>query len=161
MRLVVFFLSIILSGPSFGQKPAVITGLWQGILIPANGNLQESAPFFIDIRAEGDKYLGLTREEIYGTEDYAIGKFQGQGIKDGIKFKHILYLTKSGSRMSWCKLEVSMTYNWTTGYLKGEYTSPFCRQKMGEIILHRSKATFSEEDRKILTHVYRDAMITT
>jgi OOP family OmpA-OmpF porin len=144
----------------FNQERTVFEGLWQGILIPNGGGLESSAPFYIQISDEKGKISGLSREEVYKTEFYAIGKFYGERDSNSIHFKHVVYQKKSGSsRTSWCKLESNLTYNKETAYLEGEYKSLDCRNKSGKIILFRSKASFSEEDRKILTHAARDQFV--
>ncbi len=160
MHFVTVLFFILISVFTSAQKPAVITGLWQGLLIPHDNQLDASAPYFLEIKADGDRYIGLSREEIYNTDFYAIGKLYGEGVPNGVKFKQVVFQKKSGTnRTNWCKIETELVFNKNTGYLEGDYKSPDCRQKVGRIVLHRSKATFSEEDRKILTHVARDQMV--
>lgn len=160
MRILVAFCLIVSSYTGFVQKESDLVGLWQGVLIPNGNQLESSAPFYIQIQKDGSRYAGLTREEVYNTDFYAIGKYYGDLEHKTFSFKHVVYQKKSGgSRINWCKLDAELTYNDSTGYLEGNYTSSDCRQKVGQIVLFRSQATFSEEERKILTHVARDQMV--
>lgn len=159
MRKVLLFISLCILSNGYAQK-VVIDGLWQGILIPASGDLKASAPFFMDVRDEGDRISGLTREEIYKTEHYAIGKFYGERDSLGFSFNHVVYNKKTGgSRTTWCKLEGDLKFDAKTGYLEGDFRSTDCRNKAGRIVLYRSKHSFSKDDKLIASHGSRDQLV--
>ena len=158
MRIVIF-ISILLA-PTLLFSQSDLDGLWQGILVKNGQNMSQSNPFFMEITTKGGKTSGRTREEIYKTEFYAIGK-QYSTIKDKtVDFKHVLYTKKQGnSRISWCKLKGTLVYNEKTGYLEGKYTSSDCRTNAGKLILYRTKNVFSEKKLSIASHSSRDELI--
>lgn len=137
-----------------------LDGLWQGILIKNGTTKAQSNPFFMEIETSDGKTSGRTREEIYKTKFYAVGKQYGSVKNNSVDFKHISYLKKEGnSRISWCKLKGTLTYDETTGYLKGNYTSLDCRRNAGQIILYRTKSKFSDDKSPIASHSSRDVLI--
>jgi outer membrane protein OmpA-like peptidoglycan-associated protein len=146
--------------PFLALSQSELDGLWQGIIIK-NGSTQAlSNPFFIELKTEKGKSSGRTREEIYKTDFFAIGKQYGTVKGNEVTFKQVTYSKKEGnSRITWCKLEGKLIYNEKTGYLEGNYTSSDCRQNAGEIILFRTKGTFSDDKRLIASHSSRDNLI--
>ncbi len=137
-----------------------LSGLWQGILIKTGQTTEQSNPFFLEINIENGKISGRTREEIYKTEFYAIGKQYGTIEGNRVDFKHVSYLKKNGnSRITWCKLNAILQYNSETGYLEGNYTSSDCRTHAGKLIMYRTKNTFSEDHLPIASHASRDGLI--
>lgn len=143
-----------------GLAQTDLSGLWQGILVKNGATNAQSNPFFLEIKIENAKISGRTREEIYKTDFFAIGKQYGTVTGNVITFKHVAYSKKQGnSKITWCKLEGNLTYNEKTGYLEGKYSSSDCRTNAGKIILFRSKATFSEDKAPIASQSTRDALI--
>ncbi len=158
MRIVLQFLFFFSFTGNFAQVS--LDGLWQGMLIK-NGSTQALAnPFFMEIQTVNGKTSGRTREEIYKTEYFGVGKQYGT-IKDNkFTFKQISYLKKEGnSRITWCKFAGDLTYNEKTGYLEGTYTSSDCKGNAGKIILYRTKNIFSADKSPIASHASRDLLI--
>ena len=157
MRILIFISIFLLPTLSFSQSD--LDGLWQGILVQNGKVMSQSNPFFMEIETKLGKSSGRTREEIYKTEFYAIGKQYGT-VKDKIvDFKHVSYTKKEGnSRISWCKLKGTLVYNSETGYLEGNYTSSDCRMNAGKVILFRTKNVFSDKS-SIASHSSRDGLI--
>ncbi len=158
MRTLLFFLALISTYVSIAQTD--LDGLWQGILIKNGSTEAKSNPFFLEIETSNGRSSGRTREEIYQTKYFAIGKQYGTVKGKTVEFKHVSYLKKEGnSRITWCKLKGTLVYNEETGYLEGKYTSSDCRQNAGKIILYRIKNKFSAEKAMIASHSSRDALI--
>jgi OmpA-OmpF porin, OOP family len=158
MRSLIFVLFIItvLSG----NAQTEFSGLWQGILVKNGTTQAESHPFFLEIKAENAKISGRTREELYKTEFYAVGKHTGTTKGNELTFKHVVYTKKQGnSKISWCKLQATLTYNEATGYLQGTYTSSDCRQNAGKITLYRTKNKFTDDYSPIASHASRDILL--
>ena len=157
MRILIFISIFLLPTLSYSQSD--LDGLWQGILTKNGKSISQSNPFFMEIETKSGKSSGRTREEIYKTEYFAIGKQYGTVKENSVDFKHVLYTKKEGnSRISWCKLKGTLVYNPETGYLEGKYTSSDCRTNAGTIILFRTKNVFSE-DASIASHSSRDGLI--
>ncbi len=137
-----------------------LSGLWQGILVQNGTTQAESHPFFLEVKKENGKISGRTREELYKTEFYGVGKHYGSIKGNELTFKHVVYTKKEGnSKITWCKLQGTLLYNETTGYLEGNYTSMDCRQNAGKIILYRTKNKFTDDNSPIASHTSRDALI--
>jgi OmpA-OmpF porin, OOP family len=157
MKIAAVFSFLLLSIISFSQNE--LDGVWQGILVPNGKSNAQSNPFYLEIKTNQDKSSGLTREEVYGTNFYAIGKFYGTQKNETIEWKHAVYQKKEGSKISWCKLDAELTYNKTTGYLEGIYKGTDCRNVAGKLILFRSKATFSVEQASFISQSARDILV--
>lgn len=154
-----FFILVFVFSTSVLEAQSQFDGLWQGILVKNGTQKSQANLFFLEIKTENGSISGRTREEIYKTEFFAIGKQYGNVNANEITFKHVLYTKKEGnSRLSWCKLQGTLLYNEKTGYLEGKYISSDCRANAGEIILYRTKATFSEST-PIASHASRDALL--
>lgn len=158
MKQVITLSFLIFSFIVFGQSD--LDGVWQGI-ISKNGNpISQSNPFYLKVETSSGKLSGLSREEIFGTDFYAVGKFYGTLKNDILEWKHVVYQKKEGnSKVTWCKLNTKLEYNTKTGYLEGEYTSTDCRNTGGKIVLFRSKGTFSDEKSSFISQNARDVLV--
>jgi OOP family OmpA-OmpF porin len=153
------FLAILFSSFTFfGQNE--LDGVWQGFIVQNGKANDQSNPFYLSIETAGGKTSGQSREEIYDTEFYGVGKLYGT-VKNGIfEWKHVVYQKKVGnSKISWCKLNATLVYNSTTGYLEGTYTSSDCRNVAGKMVLFKSKAKFSDEASSFISQNARDILI--
>ncbi len=158
MRIVIFLLFSTFSGVTWSQID--LNGLWQGILVKNGKTQEQSNPFFLELNVKDGKSTGRTREEIYKTDFFAVGKQYGTVTGSKVEFKHVAYSKKNGnSRINWCKLAGTLEYNSETGYLEGTYISSDCRSNAGKIILYRTKNIFSEDLSPIASHASRDGFI--
>jgi len=158
MRRLPLLLFLLTSLSIFGQSE--LDGVWQGIIIPNGKSNSESNPFFLNIKTVDGKTSGQSREEIFGTDYYSIGKFYGSMKNDGFDWKHVIYQKKEGnSKVTWCKLNSNLKYNSSTGYLEGNYFSSDCRNVAGKIILFKSKAIFSNEKSSFISQNARDILV--
>ena len=154
---VFFVVFLLFSCHSFSQNE--LDGVWQGIIVPNGKSNAQSNPIYLEVKTNQGKVSGLSREEIYGTNFYAIGKFYGTQKSETIEWKHVMYQKKEGSKIAWCKLDAKLSYNNTTGYLEGTYSGTDCRNVAGKLILFRSKASFSSEQASFISQSARDILV--
>lgn len=158
MKQFIFFQMLFISFTFFGQSE--LDGVWQGIIVQNGKTNAQSNPFYLSIETSGGKTSGQSREEIYDTDFYSIGKFYGTVKNEVFEWKHVVYQKKVGnSKISWCKLNANLKYNSATGYLEGTYTSSDCRNVAGKLVLFRSKAKFSDEVTSFVSQNARDVLI--
>ena len=133
-------------------------GLWQGIIILDGQKTEQGSIVFTNFNLSGKTVEGKSREEYYSTDFYAIKKLKGEFTGNQIKFKQLMIeKKKSSSKTTWCLFEANLTYNDSTGYLEGRFKSTDCRSNSGKIILYRSTAVFSADEKVILTQNWLDA----
>jgi outer membrane protein OmpA-like peptidoglycan-associated protein len=132
-------------------------GIWQGIIIQDGQKTEQGNIIFLNFNLSGKTVEGKSREEYYSTEFYAIKKIKGDFVDNQIKFKQLMIeKKKSSSKTTWCLFEANLKYNDSTGYLEGRFKSTDCRQNSGKLILYRSTAQFSNDDKSSLNHSWID-----
>ena len=133
-------------------------GTWQGITIKDGQKTEQGNILFLNLTLSGKTVEGKSREEYYSTDFYAVKKIKGEFTDNLLKFKQMMIeKKKSNSKTTWCLFEANLKYNDSTGYLEGRYKSTDCRQNSGKIILYRSTAEFSNDDKTILNQSWIDA----
>jgi OOP family OmpA-OmpF porin len=158
MKQHIFIIFLFFSFCFYGQYE--MHGVWQGIIIQNGKSNAQSNPFFLLIETNAGKITGLSREEIFDTDFYSIGKLYGTVKNDVFEWKHVVFQKKIGnSRITWCKLNAKLSYNKNTGYLEGTYSSSDCRNIAGKIILFRSKAKFSDGKNSFISQNARDILV--
>jgi outer membrane protein OmpA-like peptidoglycan-associated protein len=126
-------------------------GVWQGIIILDGQKTEQGNIIFLTIPNSNKTIEGKSREEYNGTDFFAVKKMKGEITGKQIKIKQMMIeKKKSSSKITWCSFESSLTYNDSTGYLEGRFTSSDCRNKSGKLIFYRSTATFSNDEKPIL-----------
>ena len=142
---------------SFGWSQVDFKGLWQGIIILDGQKIEQGNIIFTNFTILGKTIEGKSREEYYSTDLYAVKKIKGEFSANQLKFKQMMIeKKKSSTKTTWCLFEANLTYNDSTGYLEGRFKSTDCRQNSGKIILYRSTATFSNDEKLILTQSWID-----
>ena len=132
-------------------------GTWQGITIKDGQKTEQGNILFLNLTLSGKTVEGKSREEYYSTDFYAVKKIKGEFTDNLLKFKQMMIeKKKSNSKTTWCLFEANLKYNDSTGYLEGRYKSTDCRQNSGKIILYRSTAEFSNDDKTILNQSWID-----
>ena len=132
-------------------------GTWQGIIIKDGQKTEQGNILFLNLTLSGKTVEGKSREEYYSTDFYAVKKIKGEFTDNLLKFKQMMIeKKKSNSKTTWCLFEANLKYNDSTGYLEGRYQSTDCRQNSGKIILYRSTALFSNDEKSILNQSWID-----
>lgn len=144
----IFFLFLLFNG----QSQTDFKGVWQGIIIMDGQKTDQGNIIYTNFTITGDKVEGKSREEYYGSEFYAVKKIKGTVTKNQIQFKQMMIEKKKTSpKITWCLLDVTLIYTDSTGYLEGRFTSSDCRKGNGKIILYRSDAKFSDNEKEMLS----------
>jgi OOP family OmpA-OmpF porin len=123
----------------------MLEGNWQGILIRDGGTVQQASILYLYIPSYDKEFTGKTREEINETELFAVKKMNGSATAKNLSFQQtFIEKKKTNTKTTWCMLSANLTYNDSTGYFEGRYTSTDCRTSRGKIVLYRSTEAFPE-----------------
>lgn len=143
----VFFLLVF---AKLGLSQSNLNGSWEGVLIRDGYKLETGTPFMLKVSSSGTTFEGKSRDEIFDSEFFALKKLKGSTNGNEISFKQfVIEKKKSNSKTTWCLIDCKLTYNDSTGYLSGKYTSTDCKNNNGKIILYRSKSPFNDQDKNI------------
>lgn len=159
MRLV---FSVILIFFSFiiQADPIDMNGTWQGVIIPAGQKIKDGTLLYAEFKIANGKLTGSMRDEVYETDLYAVKLIEGEFKKENLSFKQIVVeKSKKSSSNKWCRLNGSLNYNPTSGYLTGKYTSSDCKRASGEIILYKSEFKFVNSENMTLSHIWFDQFV--
>lgn len=128
-------------------------GVWQGIMVKDGFKNEQGSILYTSFTVNSGIVEGKTRDEVYNTNEFAVKKIKGSVKKNVIQFNQIVIeKKKNNSKTNWCNIDASLTYNDSTGYLEGKYTSTDCKRNTGKIILYRSTAKFSATEESMLAH---------
>ena len=128
-------------------------GVWQGIMVKDGFKNAQGTIFYTFFTVNNGIVEGKTRDEVYNTDQFAVKKIKGSVKNNVIQFNQIVIeKKKNNSTTNWCNIDASLTYNDSTGYLEGKYTSTDCKRNTGKIILYRSTAKFSATEESMLAH---------
>lgn len=126
----------------------LLSGNWQGILIRDGSTIEQATIIHLSIPSNDKEFIGKSREEIYGTDLYAVKKIKGSMEKKNLSFQQtFIEKKKTNSKTTWCMVSATLSYNDSTGYLEGKYASTDCRNNSGKIILYRSTDAFPDSDK--------------
>ncbi|MFD1552532.1 hypothetical protein DNU06_14600 [Putridiphycobacter roseus] len=125
-------------------------GTWQGVIEQSGMTNPKPLAFWIEFNIEESTNVinGTSRNEIPFTDNYALKSFQGK-VKSAnqLFFEEVMLGNeKNEGNNFWCLINAELTYNDSTGYLKGRFTSKDCRAYSGEITLFKSKYQMSQGD---------------
>lgn len=135
-------------------------GVWQGLIIRDGQKQEQATLFYTNFSSTNGILTGKTRDETYNTDFYAVKQIKGTIKNNDVSFTQtVIEKKKNAPNTNWCKLETTLTYNDSTGYLEGRFKSTDCKNFSGKIILYRSKATFSANEKLMLTHNWRDIFL--
>jgi len=155
--LALFFL---LNSTFFSLAQPDFSGEWKGVLKFSYQSLQEADIVFLSLKGNLDKIEGKSRIEILNSEDFAVKTVEGNYEKEKLILSEEYLKSSTHSRATpKCKLIYEMTYDDSTGYLKGSFKSSDCRNKIGEIILFRTDEEFNEEEKFTSTHYWKQRFI--
>ena len=111
-----------------------------------NGS-NEVSILYIDIQQSGESINGFTKQEFPNTPNYIYYSIAGITDKE-ISQKNPLS-TKITSSQKNCKYDYKLSYDESTGYLSGKYTSSTCRGIQGEVKLYKSEVKQDLSEKKI------------
>ena len=160
MRSTILLCIFFLFGVQISMGQVNFNGVWQGLLIRDGQKQEQATLFYTSFTLNSGTLTGKTRDETYNTDFYAVKQIKGSQKNNELTFNQtVIEKKKNAPNTTWCKIESTLTYNDSTGYLEGRFKSTDCKNFSGKIILYRSKATFSANDKLMLTHNWRDAFI--
>ncbi len=162
MRYLIFFLCLATTAVK-GQL-AFLEGTWQGVITDRNETVKEGTAIWFEfsIDPNSGEMKGESRLEMPFTQYYAYKNITGQAkSRNAIHFSDLLIGKQENSgQQIWCLNQGDLTYNDSTGYLSGRWTSTDCRTRSGEIVLYRSKYNLSKTDTLSLYHSWFNNLAT-
>lgn len=153
----VLLLMFLCISSSFSQN---LEGYWRGALIPNGIPIEKGSILMLDLTINQNEVEGISREELYGTETFALKNIKGTRTENNISIKQTVVTKKtSPTKTNWCKMDADLTYNTKTGYLEGTYKSNDCRNVSGKIILYKTDSKPSREIKPNESHHWFDVFI--
>ena len=133
------------------------TSTLQGVLWKDGAKMTQGLPFYVDFRMEKNQLIGKTREEIYGTPDFAVKKMKGTKVGEELHFQQFVIEKKnSSSNLTWCNYTIRLTYEDSTGYYSGTFESTDCKRNTGKIRLFAVKRPPISSDNTLTSHSWFD-----
>jgi OOP family OmpA-OmpF porin len=161
MRFILFFL--VLQFSSVYAQLNFLDGTWQGVITGFNQQKKDGKAIWFDfeIDATTGKFKGDSRIETPFTAYYVYKLIKGTATsRNTIEFEDsFIGSQKNTGANVWCMNKGSLTYNDSTGYLKGTWIAKDCRGQSGEILLYRSKHALSKTDSLSLYHSWFNTLI--
>lgn len=150
------------SAPLWGQLN-YLEGTWQGIITTYNQSPKDGNAIWFDFSVDVSTgaMKGESRVETPFSKYFAYKNIKGEVTsKHEVSFEDIFIgAQKNSGRQVWCMNEGTLTYNDSTGYLSGKWSSSDCKRMSGEIILYRSKYQMSKTDTLSLYHSWFNNMV--
>jgi outer membrane protein OmpA-like peptidoglycan-associated protein len=132
-----------------------LNGVWQGIMIKSGSTIDDGTILYTSFNITDKAVEGKTRDEIYNTDFYAVKQIRGSVKGNTIRFSQtVLENNKKAPKSNWCSIDALLTYNDSTGYLEGTYTSLECKNNSGKIILYKTNTVFSTNAESPLSHTW-------
>lgn len=158
MKYITLFILLSCTVLSFAQPN--FKGEWKGVLKFSSQSLQEADIVFLTLNGNLDKIEGKSRIEILNSEDFAVKTLEGSYENGKLILSEEYLKSSTHSRAApKCKLIYEMSYDDSTGYLKGTFKSSDCRNKIGKIVLFRTDEDFNEEEKFTLTHYWKQRFV--
>lgn len=142
MKLLFLLLLLASAFSTFSQ----IGGTWQGLMIRNGQAAAQGTIVYLELDPKTGDPL-RSREEVTGKDAYAVRKLKGSATGKSLSFEQGVIVKKkdlSGNR--WCAISATLTFNDSTGYLEGSFTTTECRGVSGRIVLYRSREQFPTEN---------------
>lgn len=148
-----FIYCLLFSKAIYSQS--VFTGVWQGIVQLEGQALEKSTLIYAEFTEKGTNIEGKMRDEIYGSDLFAVKRLKGTQFKNTLTLKQsIIEKQKQDTKTNWCLLDATLNYSDSSGYLTGFFTSSDCKRYRGKIILYKSTANFSSTTSSPLSHTW-------
>ncbi|MEX2485502.1 MAG: OmpA family protein, partial [Brumimicrobium sp.] len=137
-----------------------LKGQWKGVIKYSYQSLEKADVIYITVSTSSGKITGKTRIENLNSEEYAVKTFKGKQTQNEFTLEETYLKSSTHSREApKCKIISTLEYNDSTGYLKGNFKSTDCRNKIGEIILFRTDEDFNEEEEFAATHYWKQLFV--
>lgn len=135
-------------------------GEWKGILKYSHQSLEKADVIYLSLKGSNDNITGKSRLEVLNDEDFAVKTIEGKFDKDILILSED-YLTSSTHTRNTpkCKLMFELKYDDSTGYIKGDFRSSDCRNKIGKVILFRTDEEFNDEEKFTSTHYWKQQFV--
>jgi outer membrane protein OmpA-like peptidoglycan-associated protein len=131
------------------------SGSWQGLLVRDGVPLKNATIIYLDVPSNDQEFIGKIREELCDTDLFAVKKIKGKINDRALSFQQTLIeKKKSNSKTTWCMYSATLTYNDSTGYLEGNFTSTDCRNNRGKIVLYRSSNATIDTEKSPQSHAW-------
>jgi OOP family OmpA-OmpF porin len=132
-----------------------LKGVWQGLMVRDGIKEEQGMILYAQFEITDGSLSGKTRNEVYDTDLFAIKRLKGTASKNSLIFtEFVIEKKKNSTKTSWCNISSELTYNDSTGYLTGRYTSSDCKRNTGKIILYRSTAQFAATEEQTQSHLW-------
>lgn len=152
MRVLKLILFTLFSQLVFAEN---LSGLWQGVMIPAGQKMEDGTLIYIYINGNEGEVSGLMRDEQLESDYFAVKQSNFSLSTNQISFKQIVISkNKKSSSLKWCRMSGDLTYNTQTGYLSGNYSSIDCKRVSGTIILYKSDGKLEESDESPMSQIW-------
>lgn len=150
----ILFISLVISNVNAQD----FSGNWSGIIMTGGENLEKADAIYLEIDKANK---GMSRIELSGSiKEFAVKSFVVKQNQNELNITEDRMMGSSRSRYApECKLNYELTYNDSTGYLKGAYKSSDCRHQHGEVIFFRSDHEVNTEDQPVSTHLWKEFFI--
>ncbi|MGM0479062.1 MAG: OmpA family protein [Bacteroidota bacterium] len=138
-----------------------LEGNWKGFIQRANQTIAQSDVFYLKLDKNDGKWEGRTRIELLEDEVMAIKSFEGKALETkGIAIQEDYVRNSSNDRNApTCKLNYTLNFNDSTGYLKGEFESSDCRNTLGKVVLFRTDDAFNTNKKREGMHRWKKQFV--
>lgn len=148
-----FIIGLSYSSSVFTQNN--LTGQWQGMM-KQNGT-NEVSILYLELIQNDEIITGFTKQEFPNTNNYVYYSVIGNKKNELIQ-KNPLSKKLNSNQLN-CKYDYVLTYDSSTGYLEGQFTSSTCRGVQGEVKLYRSETKQDLSEKKPSSQVWFDAFL--
>ncbi len=142
------FLCLQLSGQSN------LSGKWQGVMIRNGHTIEKGIVIYAEIEISDKQITGRIRNDLQDQNAYAIKKVKGSAKENTLKINEFVVEKRfpTPTRITWCMVNMELSYSDSTGYLKGKYSSSDCKRNNGTIILYRDRSALKPIDEPATSH---------
>ena len=130
-------------------------GLWKGMISKDGLDIENANVLYIQIDVKNNSLYGRTRIELQDNENMALKSFKGSFKDNKLSLEEDYVRSSSNTRKApVCKLNYTLVYNDSTGYLTGSYVSSDCRRTQGKVVLYRAEGIINENKVNKGTHLW-------
>lgn len=139
-----------------------LSGKWQGVMIRDGHTIEKGIVIYAEIEINDNQISGRIRNDLQDQNAYAIKKIKGSAKESTLKINEFVVEKRfpTPTRITWCMVNMELSYSDSTGYLKGKYSSSDCKRNNGTIILYRDRSTLKPIDEPAISHHWFKSFIT-